>query len=258
MLTQVDVLKWSAMPTCLVVQHVAPESPFAIEDALLAAEIDIDVRHLFAGEPVPNDVTGLDGLVVMGGPMSAVSDQGFPTRESEVALIAGAVKAGLPTLGICLGAQLIAAAAGAAVYPGELGPEIGWSTVTLTQNCEADVLFTGISRNLTVLQWHGDTFDVPPGAVRLVGNSIYPNQAFRIGNAAWGVQFHLEVTAQGVDDFLTAFASDLNDIAGGAETIRRDTTAALEELAPSRDLILGRFAALVAARVTAGELVAET
>jgi GMP synthase-like glutamine amidotransferase len=245
------------MPTCLVVQHVAPEGPFAIEDALLAVGTRVDVRHVFAGEPLPDDVAGLDGLVVMGGPMSAVSDQGFPTREAEIALIADAVRVGLPTLGVCLGAQLIAAAAGAAVYPGDLGPEIGWSSVTLTGDSAEDALFAGIPRNLSVLQWHGDTFDLPPGAAHLAGNSIYPNQAFRIGNAAWGVQFHLEVTAQGVEDFLTAFASDLTDLAGGPEAIRHDTPLGLEGLAPSRDLIFSRFAALMAARVDSGELVAE-
>jgi GMP synthase-like glutamine amidotransferase len=248
---------WGAMPTCVVLQHVAPEAPFAIEDALLAAGVGVDVRHVFAGEPVPDDVTGLDGLVVMGGPMSAASDQGFPTRQAELDLLAGAIDAGLPTLGVCLGAQLLAAATGAAVYPGELGPEVGWSAVSLAEECADDALFAGVPRSLTVLQWHGDTFDLPPGAVHLIGSSIYPNQAFRIGPAAWGVQFHLEVTAQGVRDFVTAFASDLSDVVGGVDAIEADTGPGLESLAPTRDLVLGRFGALVASGVATAQLVGE-
>jgi GMP synthase-like glutamine amidotransferase len=248
---------WASMPTCVVLQHVAPESAFAIEYALAQAGVDVDVRQVFAGDDVPAGIDQLDGLVIMGGPMSAVSDQGFPTRQAELALIGSAVRAGIPTLGVCLGAQLLAVAAGAAVYQGELGPEIGWSPVTLTDDCDDDRLLGGLARSLTVLQWHGDTFDLPAGAVHLVVNSIYPNQAFRLHDAAWGLQFHLEVTAAAVGGFLEAFASDLHDRPGGAGAIRDETEAAVTALAPARDLVLARFGALVAARVSTADLVSE-
>jgi GMP synthase-like glutamine amidotransferase len=248
---------WGAMPTCLVLQHVAPESPFAVADALDAAGVRIDLRQIFSGEVPPDDLTGVDGLVVMGGPMAAHSDVGFPTRGRELALIAEAVTLGIPTLGICLGAQLVAAATGGGVYPGGRGPEIGWSPVALSNLCGSDRLLGDLPDTLTVLQWHGDTFDLPAGAVLLASNQCYPNQAFRLGELTWGLQFHVEVTERAVDGFLDAFAADTETIAGGADGIRADTPGGVANLAAARDLVCTRFAALVARRVTAVPVAAE-
>lgn len=237
------------MPNCLVVQHVAPEPAFAIAGALSEAGVDIDIRRVFAGDPIPTDGTGLDGLVIMGGPMSAASDDGFPTRRAELALIADAIDRRIPTLGVCLGAQLLAAAAGGAVFPGASGPEIGWGPVDLTADRADDPLLSGLPTPLTVLHWHGDTFDLPDGAVRLAGNGNYPNQGFRLGPAAWGLQFHLEVTAPAVEGLLAAFGADAESVVGGPEAIRAAIPGALASLADARDLVLGRFAASVADRV---------
>ena len=96
---------------------------------------------------------------------------------------------------------------------------------------------------------------MPPGAQHLISSTTYPNQAFRIGDFAWGVQFHLEVTTEAVDGFLHAFAADTESVVGGAEAIRSATPAALNALAPARDLGCSRFAGLVKARVTGGDLV---
>jgi GMP synthase-like glutamine amidotransferase len=191
----------------------------------------------------------------MGGPMSANSDDGFDSRPAELARLAEAVAAGIPTLGICLGAQLLALAAGGSVMPGPAGPEIGWGTVELTAQSAADLLFADLPVRLVVLQWHGDTFEPPAHAVRLAGNAAYPNQAFRVGPAAWGLQFHVEVDAGAVDGFLTAFGDDAEDVDGGPDAIRAATPAALEQLAPTRDRLLSRFAQLVKANVTRGDLV---
>ncbi len=120
------------MTTCLVVQHVEAEPSWAIGAALSRAGVRVDVRRVFAGEPLPSDVADHNGLVVMGGPMSACSDKGFATRPAEIALLGHALAGAVPTLGVCLGAQLLALAAGGAVYPGADGPEIGWSTVELS------------------------------------------------------------------------------------------------------------------------------
>jgi GMP synthase-like glutamine amidotransferase len=243
------------MSTCLVVQHVASESAFAIEDALVGAGVSVDTRRVFEGEPVPDQASVFGGIVVMGGPMSAASDDGFPTRATELDLLADALDAGVPTLGVCLGAQLIAVAAGAAVYPGGRGPEIGWSTVTLAEDRADDRIFADLPERLTVLQWHGETFDLPEAAQLLASNTTYPHQAFRMGDVAWGVQFHLEVTEAAVHGFLEAFASDAAAIPGGAGAIRDAIPAALSALAVNRDRVFARFAALVAARVHRPDLV---
>jgi GMP synthase-like glutamine amidotransferase len=243
------------MPNCLVVQHVAPEPAFAIEEALVAAGVDVDTRRSYAGDSIPSDISGFDGLVVMGGPMSATSSERFPSRTAEVSLMVDALETGVPTLGICLGAQILAVAAGSAVTPNAYGPEIGWAPVHLAPSCADDRLFADLPRALTVLHWHGESFEVPPSGQLLMGSDAYPNQAFRIGDVAWGLQFHLEVTAAAVDGFLRAFGTEAASAPGGADAIRSATPAALRELAPTRALVCSRFAALVAARVIRSDLV---
>lgn len=243
------------MANCLVVQHVAPESAWAIGDSLTRSGVDIDTRRIFAGDILPVDTSEYDGLVVMGGPMSATSDEGFPTRLAELALIADGLASGLPTLGVCLGAQLVAVAAGSDVHVGDKGPEIGWAPVDLSPACRSDMLFGGLPHKLTVLHWHGDTFDLPPDAQLLMSSDVYPNQAFRIGETAWGVQFHLEVTREAVAGFIDTFVDDAASVPGGAEGLRNGTPAALAALHSPRDLVLDRFAHLVAAHVHAGRRV---
>lgn len=192
------------MATCLIVQHVSSEGPCLLADALADAGVDLDLRAVFGGVPVPGDAAGFDGVVVMGGPMSARSDRGFPTRGVELALLADAVAKGVPILGVCLGAQLLAAAAGGGVLGGDAGPEIGWGQVDLSPEAADDPLLAGLGGVLDVLHWHGETFALPPGAVLLGSSSLYANQAFRVGRRAWGFQFHVEVDLRGVRGFLEA------------------------------------------------------
>jgi GMP synthase-like glutamine amidotransferase len=236
------------MSTCLVVQHAEPESAFTIADALEAAGVSVDTRRVFEGDALPETATGLDGLVVMGGSMAAYSDEGFPSRKDELILITDAINSGKPTLGVCLGAQLVAVAAGGSAYRGNSGAEIGWFAVTATEEFPEDPLFAGVPRELTVLQWHGDTFDMPPGAGLLMSSSTYTNQAFRIGDVVWGMQFHLEVDVPALEGFLDAFASELRDVPNEPDQMRRDAPSAVHALAPWRDLVFGRFARLVADR----------
>ena len=155
--------------------------------------------------------------------------------------------AAVPTLGVCLGAQLLALAAGGSVYPGADGPEIGWSYVELSSGRADDALLAGLPERVPVLHWHGDTFDPPPDAEHLAHSDRYPNQAFRLGPVAWGLQFHLEVTLAAVEGFLREFTADAAGAPGGAPSIRRATVPSLETLRPWRDLVFDRFAALVAA-----------
>jgi GMP synthase-like glutamine amidotransferase len=177
--------------------------------------------------------------------MSATADDGFPTRRCEIALLADAVAGAVPTLGICLGAQLLASAAGAGVHAGTDGPEIGWAPVELTAGRHEDPLFHGLPGCIGVLHWHGDTFDLPAGAQLLAGNSRYANQAFRVGQAAWGLQFHIEVTAEAIEGFLAAFAGEAEHAPGGAASIRSESPSRLAALEPWSSLVFERFAGLV-------------
>jgi GMP synthase-like glutamine amidotransferase len=234
-----------ATPTCLVVQHLPPEGPYLVATALNDAGVVVEVCETFANGQLPASLDGYSGIVVMGGPMSAASDEGFPTRTAEIDLLGDALERGLPALGVCLGAQLLAAAAGAKVYPGSDGPEIGWGPVFLAKEAGTDLLFKDLPPELSVLHWHGDTFDLPPGATHLATSRAYPNQAFRSGPRAWGLQFHLEVDATAVDAFLAAFGDEAANCGVPPHEIAAQTAAAVAALAPARRLLLGRFAALV-------------
>jgi GMP synthase (glutamine-hydrolysing) len=193
------------MRHAVVIQHVAMEGPARIADLCAEKGITVDVRKVFAGATVPTTVDPGDLLVVMGGGMG-VEDRDDPRYgflQAEIALLRSALEKERPILGICLGAQLLAHAAGARVYPnlgagGARGPvrirEVGWAAVRFIGGGDEPAL-AGLGPEEVVLHWHGDTFDLPPGAVHLASTQLCAQQAFRIGRRAFGLQFHVEVDA---------------------------------------------------------------
>jgi GMP synthase (glutamine-hydrolysing) len=178
----------------LVLQHIACEPPGVYEDVLRAHGAKIHRVELDEGEPLPGRGE-IDAIVCMGGPMSATDEDVLPWLAGEKAFIADAVRDGTPFWGVCLGVQLLAASLGARVYPGP-SPEVGLLPVELTDEGRADPVFAELPEELVTLQWHGDTFDLPEGAIRLAESPAYPNQAFRFGDVAYGVQFHVEVSPE--------------------------------------------------------------
>jgi GMP synthase (glutamine-hydrolysing) len=211
----------------VVLQHVPYEGPGAVALALRDAGADACIVRLDRDEEVPPEgaVAGMCGLVVMGGPMS-VHDE-LPWLEPERALIRWAVEVGLPVLGVCLGAQQLAAALGAAVTRGPV-PECGVGEVHLTDEAISDPVFGPSPSPLPCVHWHGDTFALPEGAVRLARNEAYENQAFRFGPRAYGLQFHVEVTGSLVAHWgphlpsgVIVRASDVAHVARAGEGIVR-------------------------------------
>ncbi len=184
------------------------------EDVLHERGATIHRVELDEGDPLP-DWRAFDAIVAMGGPMGALDDDEHPWLVDEKRLIAEAVRSGLPFWGVCLGVQLLAASLGARVYPGS-APEVGVLPVMLTDEALADPVFAGTPRELLSLQWHGDTFDLPAGATRLAGSPAYPNQAFRVGAGAYGVQFHLEVSPELAREWanVPAYAESLKRVLG--------------------------------------------
>ena len=175
----------------LVVQHEPGSPPGLVAAAAAATGVELQVVEA-PGEPVPVTLDGADGLVVLGGAMDFDETDAYPHLARTMDLLADAAARSAPALGICLGAQLAAAALGGRAYPGPAGEEIGWTKVELTEAGRADPVMGALQEPVELFEWHHDTFDPPPGATLLAGGAVYPSQAFRLGSVV-AVQFHPEV-----------------------------------------------------------------
>ena len=159
---------------------------------LAARRLEVGRTRLFAGDPLPR-AAQVDALIALGGPMSVNDEDEFGWLRPEKQLIREAAGRGVPVLGVCLGAQLIASALGARVYPGP-AREIGWFPIAGVPGATHAYRFPA---ECLAFHWHGETFDLPPGAVRLASSAGCENQAFQVGRHALALQFHLETTPAG-------------------------------------------------------------
>ncbi|CUI46255.1 glutamine amidotransferase [Achromobacter xylosoxidans] len=191
----------------IALRHVHFEDLGVLEPLLQAR--GYTVRYVDAAvEDLPvADALAADLLVVLGGPIGAFDEPRYPFLARELELVRARLANRAPTLGICLGAQLIARALDANVYPMAAGPEIGFGALTLTDQGQRSAL-AGL-RDTPVLHWHGDQFDIPAGAIRLAGTAAGPNQAFEYGNSVLGLQFHLEADLRNFEHWLVGHACEL-------------------------------------------------
>ena len=159
--------------------------------ALAEANVEREWFYVWDGQPLPSGVADYDGLIVLGGEQSAIDDERHPYLPELARLMRTFAEAGKAVLGVCLGSQLLARGYGAENRLG-VAREFGWHDVQLTEEGRKDPLFAALSDGFPIFQWHSDTFSLPQGSVRLASNAATPNQAFRIGRAAYGTQFHFE------------------------------------------------------------------
>jgi len=176
-----------------------------VGNALAEAGANVDLRKPYRGEPLPETPAGYDGIVVLGGEQSALDDADHPYLPRLAALTRAFTAADVPVLGICLGSQLVARGAGAENILGR-PVEFGWHEVTPTAAGRADPLIASLGEGAPVFHWHLDTFTLPPGAVHLAESAETPIQAFRIGRATYGVQFHFEADRKLVEQWSADFA----------------------------------------------------
>lgn len=181
----------------LTFRHTPLEDTGLIAASLERRRLACRYADLYA-RPEEVDISDAAGLILMGGPMSVNDD--LPWLQTEMECIRQAASQGKPVLGVCLGAQLIAKALGARVYPNAV-KEIGWAPVYWTDAGRADALFAGLPSPETMFHWHGETFDLPAGGEHLAYSDACRHQAFRIGSNVYGLQFHLEVTPEMIADW---------------------------------------------------------
>jgi GMP synthase (glutamine-hydrolysing) len=222
----------------LVLSHVAFEDLGSLELPLRERGFSIETVDIATARfPLPQ-AQSCDLLVVLGGPIGVYDNFDFPFLNDEIACIAQRLAARKLILGICLGAQLMTAALGARVYPGQHGAEIGWSPIQAASKTPLPEWFAPLlAPGLSLFHWHGDTFDLPPGATHLAKTESYSNQAFTIENFALGLQFHPEVTATGLERWYVGHACELHHAGISPASLRTST----RQHAPSLEAAAAQF-----------------
>lgn len=240
----------AAMTRAVVLQHAAFEGPAMLARLLVQRGVSLDTRRLDQGDALPESLSANEMLVVMGGPMG-IGDLERPEcsfLRDELRLLRWCVEHDAPVLGICLGAQLLAFAAGAPVHPmtfedGTRCHEVGWGDVDFHALNGSEPTLRGLPSAGIVLHWHGDVFELPRHAVLLASSPLCRNQAFKLGSRMFGLQFHCEVGEEHVEAFLRADAAFVASARGqdGADQIRRDTIRYANASAALGERLLGNI-----------------
>lgn len=218
------------MKRAIAIYHVAFEDLGSL--APILQQQGYTVTYLEAGFDSLTEINLLapELLIILGGPIGAYEEHNYLFLVEELRLLEHRLETGLPTLGICLGAQLMARALGARVYPGS-HKEIGWSSLQLSQEGVHSSLAHLAVEHTNVLHWHGDTFTLPSGSTHLASSSKYQNQAFSWGKFALGLQFHPEVTAKGLERWFIGHAYEINATPNiSIAQLRQDTTHYIDRL----------------------------
>jgi GMP synthase (glutamine-hydrolysing) len=234
----------------LVVVPSDTDPPARLGQWLREAGLELDERRLTVGDPLPADLTGFDGLVVLGGPQSSLDpDEVSPELVGVRHLLAQAVAADVPTLAVCLGAQLLAQVGGGSTRVAVDGPEVGATLVAKRDAADADPLFGPLPLSPDVLEWHHDEIDrLPAGATLLASNPRCANQAYRLGERVYALQFHIETDESLVRQWATSDTVGVAASGLDVETICARADAVRPDLAKVWRPFAGRFAALVCER----------
>jgi GMP synthase (glutamine-hydrolysing) len=206
------------MQNAIAIRHVAFEDAGTLEPLL--KHRGVALRYLEAGVDDLGPAKDTDLLVVLGGPIGIYEIDRYPFIKDELANIEAAVRKGIPVIGICLGCQALAAVLAARVYPGKQ-KELGWDEMSLTAEGKSSPL--GAIEGVRVLNWHGDTFDLPSGATRLASTAITPNQAFTYGAKVLALQFHVELPERDIEKWLIGHTLELANSNADLGQLRTET-----------------------------------
>ncbi|MEU8525910.1 MULTISPECIES: type 1 glutamine amidotransferase [Streptomyces] len=232
-------------PVVLVVEHEDGTGPAMVGERLTEAGLRLDLRRPWRGDPLPTGLDEHDALLVLGGSMGPYEDERAPWLPRVRELLRQAVARDLPTLGICLGMELLTAACG-----GKVGhaahPEVGLVELTLLQEASADPLFANLSDRLHAVQWHWEeTETLPEGAVPLVTSDRCTHQAYRLGGRVWGVQFHPEVLAPDIAQWGRADDTPVRELGLDPDEVLRTVEAAEPTLRADWGRLTERWARVV-------------
>ena len=237
------------MPKALVVTHSPTEGVANVGTWLETAGVELEVVEPWDGDAVPEDPSQYDAVVVMGGPQQAYDDGSAPWLRATKDLLRRAVGESVPTLGICLGAQLLAEATGGRVEKGGEGVEAGARLVAKRDAAWDDELFADVPFTPTVIQWHEDAIvDLPPGAVHLASSPRYAHQAFRVGQRAWGLQFHIETPPEMVRHWGAEYGAAVEEAGQDPVALAERAVEELDEVEACWRPVVERFAALAHGR----------
>jgi GMP synthase (glutamine-hydrolysing) len=230
------------MRKALALNHLAFENLGSLGIELTRSGYTIDTIDVCTADLRAIDPMAPDLLVILGGPIGVYEHETYPFLHAEMDLIRSRLTKKLPTIGICLGAQLMAAALGASVYPGAQGKEIGWAPIQAGPGAALHPFFSELLiPDLHVLHWHGDTFDLPANAHLLASTTAYPNQAFAIEQHALGLQFHPEVTAQNLERWYVGHACELAHAEINVAQLRADSSVFAPRLESAAHLFWQRW-----------------
>jgi len=195
----------------LIIKHIDIEGPGTLGDFLKEQGEAFCIVELGAGEPVPADPSVFKAVIVLGGPMNVDEENIYPFLKPENDFIQKVLRSDIPYLGLCLGSQLLAKAAGARVVKSPV-KEIGWYQIQLTDTGKKDPLFVGFNESDPIYHWHGDMFQIPVNGKLLATARGCPHQALKVGNNAYGLQFHVEVTDKSIKEWCDEYCA--NDLSG--------------------------------------------
>jgi GMP synthase-like glutamine amidotransferase len=237
----------------LVIEHQKNAGLGQLSDRLIENGLTLETVGPDAGAPVPESLDGYDALIVLGGAMGPTEDDKAPWLPATRKLLVDGVELGVPTLGICLGAQLLATATGGHVRTMPQGPEVGLYDVDFTSTAAGDPLFGGLAEtSVPAVQWHWLEADrLPDGAQVLASSPACRNQAFRVGAAAWGVQFHPEALGATAQDWVDEDRESLDELGLEEAAVVGDVRAAEPRLGAGWLPIADRFSEI--AKLTAAE-----
>ncbi len=226
--------------TAVALRHVAFEDLGLLSSVLYREGWDVAFCDAATDDVSHRSIENADLLIVLGGPIGVADADAYPFISREIAMLERRLMQQRATLGICLGSQMMAKALGARVYAGDT-KEIGWGRVELTEQGMASCLGALAHDDAAVLHWHGDSFDLPDGAVRLASNQFYENQAFSYGDHALGLQFHLEADSRQLEEWYVGHSVELAAAGIAVPDLRAATASIARRLPAQADRIFTRW-----------------